>query len=224
MSYGAYIARMNGSGRNPKESTRKVTKSNQERLIRESPSNAEVVIDGGEEILLSIVSDIETFRRRRFLFLPETEVRVGSYIDYENMRYLATDRKVDNLNIYPELFGEICNEEFPISMGVTEEFTGEYDWQGKPIYKEIEEIIYVDCVFTNKVYSARSNSEVPLPSGAMIVKLPYVKDQKIPLNFTYILRESQYKVIDVVQENVINDIGYVEVHLQREVSKHGELS
>lgn len=217
-AYSSYIARMKSQGETQADSTKKVTRRNQIDLIHNSPSRSDVILNNEENTRPAIVSDTETFNKRRFLFLPDTEIEVGFYIQHDGITYLSTDRTTDP--IYPQLFGEACNEIFPVFKEKVLIDTGKTDVTGAPIYEQIDIYDDIPCVLESKVYSALSNSPIPLPTGALIVKVPYSAElpELVPINYTYTLRDAKYQVTELKYQFVLDEVGYVEIHLQREVS------
>ena len=213
--FNSYRNRVHADGNTVKESVATSTKRQMVNYILDSPSLSYVFIDLEETLQIpSIVSDVRTFYERRFLFLPELTVNVGDYITHRDYTYLATN-KVDN-EIYPQLFGELCNTEFPISVEEIKIKVG-VDAVGRPIYKIEKVVIKKPCVMTDKIYSQANNSPIPLPDGAIIVKLPYsTETNHIPkINSIVDLYDNQYQVSTISMEYVIGDVGYIEVQLQR---------
>src|SRR5690606_24091574 len=133
--------------------------------------------------------------------------------------YLATERNYDP--VYPELHCELCNWNFKLTVDGVEVETGRYDAKGRPITEIISDIVYYPCVLDTKVYSALSNESAAPPSGAMVIKLPYIPEHLVQINYDVQVRNMEYKVTEVNYENVINDIGFIEVNLQRAVNKYG---
>ena len=203
------------TGETPRESLEYSTKIQMVNYVLDSPSLKYVVIDMQETIPVpTIVTDIRTYRERKFLFLPDMNVNVGDYITYQNMTYLATDKVFSD--IYPQLQGELCNVEFPIHTEERKVKVGT-DAMGRPIYKVENITILKPCVMTDKIYSQANNSPIPLPDGAIIVKLPYSSEvnHTPQVNATVVLGDYQYKVSLVSKEYVVNEVGYIEVQLQR---------
>ena len=181
----------------------------------DSPSLSYVYIDMQETLEIPcIASDVRTFYERRFLFLPDLSVNVGDYITYQNYTYLATD-KVDN-ETYPQLFGELCNTEFPIHTEEEKVIVGT-DAVGRPIYQTNVKTIVKPCVMSDKIYSQANNSPIPLPDGAVIIKLPYSSEENhIPkINSIVEVYQNTYQIATVSMEFVVNGVGYIEVQLQR---------
>lgn len=213
--YEDYRKRMEAMGGSLKNATENVTKINQHNMILNSPSRSDIRVGDSEEEVPAIVSDIETYEKRRFLFVPDFDVKLGMYIYHDNFTYLATDKKTGE--IYPEAFCDFCNKVIDISLGFVKIDTGKKDFQGKPIIKEEEIIEKVPVHINTKIYSALSNHPISLPTGAIIVKVPYKKEYQIPLNYVIEFDKSEYKVIDVVYKVLAEDEGILEVHAQREV-------
>lgn len=217
--YEPYMARIRSGGTTPKESNDMLSEIRQVDLILTSVDRSDVKLNKEKELYPSIVSNVDKFGKRRFIFLPHTDVETGYYIEYQNYTYLATDKNNDP--IYPELFAEVCNAEFPVLIKQMKYQTGTSD-MGSPIWGYKDEIEMIPCVMTNQIYSALSNQPIPLPTGAMIMKIPYNPEHVIHINYAIKIRNSEYKTIDVAYQHVINEKGYVEVHLQREVDKKSE--
>lgn len=215
MSFEAYKKRMGALGANRQEMTDNVTKINQHNMLINSPSKREVKVNDEDAMRPCLVSDVETFYKRRFLFLPETEVRLGDYIYYENKIYLTTDKKTGD--IYPESFADFCDKVIEVSLGKIRIDTGEVDYQGRPVYKEEEIIEDVPANTSTKVYSALSNQPISLPTGAIIIKIPYKEEYDIPLNHVIELDKKEYRVMDRLYNVLTPEEGIIELHAQREV-------
>jgi hypothetical protein len=211
----AYRDRVNAMGNSIQESVINNSKQLTTEQMLNSPSLKYVKLNDGIESLPCIVSDEDSFNKREFLFVPDSIINVGDYIHHDTFTYLATDRNRDD--IYPELTGELCNETYKIITGQTKQTVGTDDF-GRPIYDYIDEVDNVPCVMTTKIYSTIDNSAIPLPDGSMMIKLPYLVGTLPKVNDEFIHHESHYKVTTISYENVIADVGYVEIRLQTGVS------
>lgn len=214
-NYDFYKKRMKSLGADRQEMTNKVTKITQHNMIINSPSKREVKVNDEDTMRPCLVSDVETFYKRRFLFLPDELVQLGDYIYYENKIYLTTDKKTGD--IYPESFADYCDKIIQISLGKIKIDTGKVDFQGRPIYKEEDIVEDVPAHTTTKIYSALSNQPISLPTGAVIVKIPYKKEFKIPLNYVVEVDKKEYRVMDIVYNTLSDSEGIIELHAQREV-------
>jgi len=216
--YKSYRDRVTVSGTSMQDAVQGTTKRQQLNFIMNSPSLSYVKLNSGIENLPCIVSDKDSFNKREFLFLPDSIINVGDYIHYDTFTYLATDRNRND--IYPELTGELCNDTYKLTTGTIKTLVGHDDF-GKPIYDYMDQTENIPCVMTTKSYSTAENAPIPLPDGSMILKLPYTQGMYPNINDEFIHREIQYQVTDVLYENVIQEIGYVEVRLKTEVNTSG---
>lgn len=211
----AFRNRVQVDGSTNREALQNATKRVMANYMLDSPSLSYVSLGLENNIdIPAIVSDMDTFYVRKFLFLPETKVNIGDYLIHDGFTYLATD-KIEN-DIYPQLIGEVCNIDFPIYTETKRTKVG-VDALGKPIYKTDVISIIKPCVMDTKIYSQANNSPIPLPDGAMIIKLPYaIEDNQTPkINSTVMIYKEQYKVTTISYENVIDNVGVIEVQLQR---------
>lgn len=213
--YDAYKARVGASGASMQDAVKNTTKRQAINYIMSSPTLSYIRLNDDVDLTPVVESDKETFQKRIYLFLPDTVINVGDYIHQSNNAiYLATDQDKDD--IYPQLFGELCNEIFEMKVVGTKVIIG-YDDFKRPIYRTVGDLdLKIPCVMTTKVPSMIDNSPIPLPEGAMIIKIPYRVGQIPPINYVFKYRGNQnYKVTNVSEENVINGIGYVEIRLQK---------
>lgn len=213
-AYKSYRDRIGVSGSTSQDALHKSTKRQNYNYILDSPSKSDVLLNEEVETRPCIVSNRESFNKRLFLFLPDTKVNIGDYIHYDTFTYLATDRNRDD--IYPELTGELCNEVFKIKGNETRTIVGE-DAFGRPLYDYLTEEFDLPCVMTTKTYSTADNSAIPLPEGAMIVKIPYIENMTPNVNAEFKIWEEDYQITDVSYINVIHKVGYIEIRLAREV-------
>lgn len=213
LSYESYKARINAYGGNIQESTSRASKYSQEQQILHSPSLKYVKINDEVTLRPCIVSDVETFDIRKFLFIPETKILKGEYIHYENYVYLVTKHNTDD--IYPEAIGELCNSLFTLTLEGQRVEVGRDDFN-RPIYDFTDSTTYnIPCVLSTKIYSTVDNSPMPLPDGSIMIKIPYKIGQIPPINYTFDYRGNPYKVTTIEYDNVINEKGFIEMRLQR---------
>lgn len=225
MSLSSYKKRVLSSGSSLKESTIFETKMNQISYIMDSPSRQDVVINMDEvNPLPSIVSDLDTFEYRKFLFCPDMNVHMGDYICHDGFVYLATDQTTDKA--FPQLYGRLCNFDFPIHMSETERII-DHKPNGEPITERIVTYLTKPCVMTAKIYDTLGNAQVVLPEGSMSVLLPFVEGEVLPQqNQTIHVEDAQYKVTELSFEKVLlfngkERKGYVQVRLQRVLNTNG---
>lgn len=213
--FNAFRNRVQADGATLKEATYSTTKRQMVNYILDSPSLTYVFVNMMETLPIPcIASDVRTFYERRFLFLPDLKVSIGDYVTYRDKTYLATNATDDET--YPQLIGELCNVEYPIVSEERRIKVGN-DNLGRPIYKTESVVVTKPCVMTDKIYSQANNNPIPLPDGAIIVKLPHSEiDHQVPeINAHVTLNDMEYKVSTISYENVIGGKGVLEVQLQR---------
>lgn len=217
MSYfDAYKARVSPNGETMQDAIIGTTKRQAFNNIMNSPTLSYVRLNDDVNPVPVIASDKETFHKRVFLFVPDSVINVGDYIHQTgNATYLAVDKDQDDFGIHPQLIGELCNEVFEMKTDATRVIIGHNDF-GRPIYRDIgAQDLKIPCVLTTKIYSTVENSAIPLPDGAMIVRMPYIVDKIPKVNYVFSHRGNPYKVTTISYENVVNEIGFVEIRLQR---------
>ena len=217
MSYfDSYRARVNASGTSMQSAIYNTTKRQAIEYLMNSPTKSYVYLNDNPDLFPVIASDKETFHKRVYLFRPETVIHVGDYIrQTDGSIYLAVDQEKDNL--YPQLIGELCNDVFEyVLVDKNVKIVIDYDDFKRPIYDYKKDPIKLPCVLTDKVPSMIDNSAIPLPEGALIIKIPYVKGKMPEVNYIFNHRDGQYKVANISYENVFSDdAGFVELRLQR---------
>lgn len=214
--YSSYRNRIINNGSSVAESVKSSSKRGMVNFILNSPSLSYVYLNMDETIPIpTIATDIDNFRERKFLFIPDMNINVGDYITHGDYVYLATSKTTDEL--FPQLFGKLCNAEFPIESKEIKVKVGT-DSLNRPIYKTEKVVIAKPCVMSTKIYSQAENSAISLPDGAMTVLLPYSKDEsQLPKeNQIILVYDSQYKVTTLNYTNVYREHGTVEIRLQRE--------
>lgn len=210
----AYKSRLQAEGNNVVEAIKQTTKNANIQQILSSPTRTDVTLNDEDKMYPCIVSDINTFKKRRFLFLPDTKIDVGNYIHHEGYTYLATDKTTSDT--YPQLIAEVCNDEFPITSTITKIEKGK-DRFGKPVYEEIVNHTYVPCLVESSYSKSSDVDSFPIPSGRIEISLPYQITDNTKYNFTFNLNGDNYSVKDLDLVNVINGIGYMKIIAEKVV-------
>ncbi|WP_251398436.1 hypothetical protein [Ureibacillus chungkukjangi] len=204
---------MNSYGGNIQEAVSKATKRTQEQQIIKSPNLKYVKLNSEINPLPCIVSNVDGFMKRKFLFVPETSIDNGDLIHYENYTYLTV--KNSESIMYPEATTEVCNESFIYKIEGTKTNVGKDDF-GRPIYETSEPTIHnIPCVLSDKTTTTDDNSPLLLPEGTIEIKIPYKIGQIPSENYTFEYRDSPYKVKTISYENVINNVGFIVMRLER---------
>lgn len=215
--FSAYVERLEASGSSLAESTKNISKSQAYNNIINSPFLEYVTFNSSEDEQPCIVSSHKTHKIKRFLFTPKTPTSLGTLVHYKDAIYLATEIK-DN-EIYPEVFGTLCTETFPVYVG--EEIVETVDNFGKKIYKKEKIIESVPCVADTKIYSSLDNSMLPLPTGAISVFIQHKDEYEIEVNQRFEMFGSEYSITTVSKSNIVNNSGFIEIYGQRVVNSNG---
>lgn len=220
MSIESYIAWIDSEGGSIKGATNQVTKLAQLDMIRKSPSSKIVKLNNIDEY--SIVSDIDTFEYRRFLFEPDKQIYKGNYINHDGFTYLITEHTTDE--IYPQAMARLCNYKFLVKVEEIKTQVGNLA-NGRPKYDIKKNEIYTDAVMTDKIYSSIDNRPIAIQDGSSAIFIPYIDSNSIPkINQVIMIETSQYKVVDISYKNVLdyNGIkkGYIDIRLQKEVASN----
>lgn len=215
MAYESYKARINSYGGNAQKSMSNITKHSQRQMILNSPTRKTVKINDLTTLNYCIVSDVDTYLKRRFLFLPDFTIDNGDYIQYEGFTYLVTERKISPE--FPEAIGELCNFTFPIVVAGTKTSSGVDDF-GRPIsYTTNDKIYNLSCVLKTKdnLTNSIDNSPIPLLEGTMTVKMKYFPNIIPKINYEFTYRNEKYQVVNIFYDGVINEKGFIEVRLNK---------
>ncbi|RKJ44427.1 hypothetical protein D7X33_34890 [Butyricicoccus sp. 1XD8-22] len=221
MSYESYRARLSAYGGSLQNSVKKTSKRSQEQLILNSPSRVDLQVNDELELSPCIVSDIDTFYKRRFLFLPDKAISIGNTIKHDGFTYLATDQTMNE--IFPELIAQLCNSTFPIITTTTDYYRDE---NGNLVYDDITgEVIPITtttqidlpCVVENKYRVSDKSEQMWIAENDITVILPY--HAEIKMGMTFQMYDDIYKVINIDQTKVIGDVGILTLRGEKESSK-----
>lgn len=214
--FDAYRARTQQDGLTHEDGLVASTKRQVHNYIQSSPSKSIVEIFNigkgltDEYELIShglkttIVSDKETFYKRTILFEPDEVVDIGSYIKHDKRFYLMTEGS--DVEIYPAGFLEFCNYTIKVPIGATVEIENGKDERDRPKYKYITPTMNIPAVVSSKIYSVLDNSQVPLPEGALMVKIPYHSTVTLKVNDILEVFGDETKVTTIAKESLlIND-------------------
>lgn len=169
----------------------------------------------------SIVSDVDSFYKRKVLFTPDGGIPLGSYLEHRDKTYLVM--KVNDDDIYPGAEMEYCNYEIEIKGEKVKVEVGKDDL-GNAKYSSHQPKYKIPCVATSKIYSILDNSQIPLPEGAINIYLPYHENVKIPVNYEFVIYGDTFQVTTASKINLLKDRmgilhGFLEIRGQRGVSK-----
>ncbi len=210
----AYKARLKAEGSNIVEAVKQTTKNGNIQQILYSPTRSDVTVNDNEGLYPCIVSDMKTFQKRRFLFLPDTEINLGDYIYHEGYTYLATDKTTSDT--YPQLIGDVCNAEFPISTEITKVLIDKDD-RGRPIYNEQINLNNVPCTVNSYYFQANETRNLLVPEGKVVVGVQYRADHTVKLNDEFDIHGVKYKVKDIDLTSLFNGKGVMNIIAEKVV-------
>lgn len=220
MSIESYKKRMLVTGNTPILEVKNSTQKSNYDAIMHSPTRKSVKINDELEDKYCLVTDIDSYEIRQFLFLPNTVVNKGTYIHYEDYVYLVV--KGTSNEDFPKVNALVCNFQFPIKKTVIREVVGKLP-NGRPDIRDIESVITIPSVMSGKIYSTLDNSSLPLPEGVQSILIPF-RDELPEINQNLMVYNSQYRITEVLPQILIRNnevIGYFEIRLQRESNENG---
>jgi len=226
MSLASYRKRVLSAGTNMAEIMSTDTKASQVAYILDSPARRDVFLNMNESVKVpTIPADVDTYKRRRFLFLPDSCVYIGDYICHDGFTYIAVDMITHKE--MPQLIGQLCNFDFPILAGI-EETEIDKKPNGEPIVAKKPKFLMKPSAITTKDYSVINNGKLNLPEGSMTAYLPYVEGEAIPAINQIVPRDTgEYKITDILTDGIVlfgdgKKRGYWEVRLQRVVNTYDQ--
>lgn len=209
-SYGLSIA----------DHTIEASKQSALRSFLSSPTLSDVQVN--DEYTKSVVSIYQKdYFDRTFLFEPDSEYAiVGNYVKYKGLTYLLL--KSNDNEIYPNMYGKICNEDFKLPLNKTRVKVktprGSFTYKDEYTYKDVPVVVDV------KGYSIADNAILPLTEGRVIIYLQYKPSylDSLTLNYEFELFNDLYKVTDIQLDRVVGNEGYIVLSAQKAVEKENE--
>ncbi|MGG0308445.1 hypothetical protein ABEY43_06475 [Priestia megaterium] len=209
--------RTNAQGNGYKETVVNASKANMERLFSTSLECKKVVIDGLEQD--AIVNKGKTINDKKFLFRPSSTVKVGSFVDLSEERYLIVDVNMDVNEIYPFATSKLCNTSFELEGEITQVLVGNDPRTGRPIYETTESSpIVLDCIAEKTVFRSSTDEAINLPEGQILITIPYIEHKSIAESQKIDLYNDTYQIIDVDDTESINKVGIRKLTAKRVVS------
>ena len=210
MSYlDAYRERVSPNGASMKDAIQNTSKRQAINYIMDSPTLTHIRLNNSPETTPVIASDKETFHKRLYLFLPDTVINVGDYIhQLDGSIYLATNQDKDE--IYPQLFGDFCNSQFPSSTVISKVLIGHDPRTGRPLYEEEEIDVLMPCVSEYQSFMSNDGSFLT-PEGRLKIVVRYEDTINLELNREFFMYGTKFKIASVDLTKVIDGIGVVTV-------------
>lgn len=209
--------RTNAQGNGYKETVVNASKANMERLFSTSLECKKVILDGVEQD--AIVNKGKTINDKKFLFRPSSTVKVGSFVDLNEQKYLIIDVTMDINEIYPFAISKLCNTSFELEGETTVVVIGTDPRTGRPV-EEITESspIILNCVAEKTVFRSTTDEAINLPEGQILITIPYIEHKSIAESQKIDLYNDTYQIIDVDDTESINKTGVRKLTAKRVVS------
>jgi len=225
MNYKAkYIQRLNSDGNNSRDAYHNKSKIIAEQQILNSLNRYDVYLNLDKSTIhYCITKDKDTYKKRKFVFVPDTKVDMGHYVTQGELTYLLTTR--DTNEITPQFLGELCSAEFPVKYADEKKFLG-YDDLDRPVYKVIPgEVTRLPCVPKMNDAStaiADTNNPVNLLDNQVMVTIPYREAPSIKYNEKFELYNDVYRIIRIDPSFSINKVGILRITGERVESANNQ--
>lgn len=212
-----YIKRLNDEGVNSKDAYLNQSKIIAKQQILNSPNLYNVYLNLDETVTYyCIARDKGSYEKRKFIFLPDTEVNLGDYITQDNLVYLLTGK--DTNEVTPQFIGDFCSAEFPVKYADQKVEIGKDDL-GRPVYDIIEgEVKMLPCVPKMNDAStsiADTNNPINLLDNQVMITIPYTEAPSIKYNEKFKLFNDTYRIIRIDPSKSINKVGVLRITGER---------
>lgn len=212
-----YVKRLQKNGGNSRESQINQTIKSYERKFASSPSYYEVLVDGVKtDAIINKIGNRNTrkYETKLINFRHDYKPKCGSVITFDNENYLLME--TDHDPIYS--FGRMtrCNQAITLSFNQEEVFIG-YDDRGRPLYETSSEQKEFPCIVSSERYSSSENTQLPLPSGHIVVYMTYIENEDLAVNKEFMFFGRKYKIVDIDLTQVEEESGLIEILMDRKV-------
>lgn len=191
------------------------SKESAKRIFFQSPTLENIDVNEVKNIPSVVSIYQKDFFDRTFLLEPDSEhAKIGNYFKYKNYTYLIM--KSNDNEIYPNLYGKLCNEDFLVPIETKKiQVQGHRGSTFKYEYVTEKVPIVVDV----KGYSIADNAILPLTEGRVVMYMQYkpLYVEKIKLNYEFELFNDSYKITDIQLDKVIDEAGYIVLSAQKVV-------
>lgn len=196
------------------------SKESAKRIFYQSPTLTNISVNDTPNISSIVSLYQKDFFDRTFLFEPDSEhANVGNYLKYKSYTYLVM--KTNDDDIYPIVYGKLCNEDFLVPIETKKEKV--VGARGVVTYKDVHVTEKVPIVVDVKGYSIADNAILPLTEGRVVIYMQYkpLYVDKVKLNYEFELFNDSYKITDVQLDKVIDEVGYIVLSAQKVVEANG---
>lgn len=218
--YELYQARMNVFGSNTKEIYKKSTIDFISRTFYNSPAytECEIIDETGNVLQLGVqIVDDNSLKKKpgsKIIIMPPGQVLyAGWLVKYSGNMWLC----VASENVYDMYYRgviNLCNQHFKVKVDETKTLVGT-DEIGRPIFETTPVYYETPCVVANKFQTMDDGGAINLPSGQILITIPYSPSTKIKEGLVFSMYGENYKIIDRDFSQVVNDKGVIQLIAQR---------
>lgn len=218
-----YINRLNGEGSNFQDAYLNQSKIIAKNKIINSPTSYKVHLGLDDvEIHYCVTKDKKGNKERKFIFVPDTPVDVGTYVRMGSLIYLLTTKYTNEIT--PTFEGKQCTAHFPV-ITKGSEIIIDYDDMGRPVTEtQGDTVLNLPCILKMNDAStaiADTNEPINLLDNQVMVTIPYHESPSIEYNESFDLFKDRYRIIRINPSDSINGVGVLHITGEREGSRGG---
>jgi hypothetical protein len=180
----------------------------------------DVIVRVTEISTLTKKIDGDTYENFRQIIYPDdTTLYLGDKYRYKDNIWLCIDN--DSEGYVSRCHIRKCNSEVSIAVRTVRLQTG-IDSLGRPIYAEASAYFESECIVSNKLYInsfMTVDKAINLPSGQLIVYVPYDSNNIITEKMTFTMYGNTYEIFDLDYTRVIDSVGLLGLIAQKIVSE-----
>ncbi|MEM4995014.1 hypothetical protein WKH56_20830 [Priestia sp. SB1] len=212
-----YKLRVGQDGDNPQDSIANRSLEIVSNAFNNSPSLFKVLVDNIENNV--VMNKGKTINDKRMLFRHDSNVKLGSIIDFNEKKYIAVNLVMDTNELYPSASLKLCNTSFELEGETTQILIGTDPRTNRPVYKTVESSpITLNCIAEKTIFRSTTDEAINLPEGQILITIPYIEHKSIAESQKIDLYNDTYQIIDVDDTESINKVGIRKLTARRVVS------
>lgn len=217
-----YVQRLGASGETFKDSYINHSKNIARSRMLESPNRTDIYLNLDEnDKHYCITRDREGYRKKIFVFYPDTKVDIGTYSSQLDdngrvLHYLITEKHTQEIT--PTFVGELCTYMFKVKYEDIKVNLG-LDKMDRPIIEVIEgEIKELPCIVKFNDAStaiAESNKPINQLGNIVTISITYTEAPSIDENEQFELYGDNYRIIKIDRSNSMDKVGVLKITGER---------
>jgi len=213
-----FKSRVNAFGINEEGKVTSLGKTDFENYLNNSPNAFDVLINGLNEVRISIQDHSDTDKKDDFKILlsrTEDNINAGDFFNWRNNNWLIITKQYKTIETCDKFIISICNNTISFPSTITKTKVGT-DSLGRPIYESVEGTLDTfNCVASTKQYSFDDNRNVNLPYNNLSVTMSYSTNENIKEGKTFNMYGLDYKIIGIDYSKVLNNVGIIQLLADR---------